>query len=123
MPCEQVAALGLAVLRGDMPRIGSTTHGYLCAKANRSNIAQPRYRGYSAHPLWFGQDFWPALPGLDGDSGAPEFLREHAAPAVEGPGIHLDIDTPADLRLTAPREIFQDDAERTKRCGQRSSSG
>jgi len=51
----------------------------------------------------FGQDCWPALRQLDGDSGVCEFLREQAASCVsvdvEDSGIHQDIDTPADLRL------------------------
>jgi molybdenum cofactor cytidylyltransferase len=108
MPCDQVVALALFL--GDMPWIGSTTQGYLCAKVDRSNIAQPRYRGYSGHPLLFGRDCWPALRQLDGDSGARELLREQAASRVsvdmEDPGIHQDLDTPADLRPTASGKIL-----------------
>nr|WP_271407981.1 NTP transferase domain-containing protein [Pseudomonas sp. Q1-7] len=110
-----------------LPWIGVTTKRYLCAKANWSNIVQSNYRRYAGHPGLFGRDCWPALRELDGDSGAREFLRKQAASCVivdvEDPGIHQDVGTPADLRLNAPREIFQDGADGTKRCGQRSSSG
>jgi molybdenum cofactor cytidylyltransferase len=103
-------AEALAVFLGDMPWIGATTQRYLCAKVNRSIIVQPHYRRCSGHPVLFGRDFWPALRKLDGDSGARELLREQQASCVfvdvEDPAIHQDIDTPADLRLTASREIF-----------------
>nr|WP_315984983.1 nucleotidyltransferase family protein [Pseudomonas mendocina] len=103
-------AKALAVFLGDMPWIGATTQRYLCTRVNRSIIIRPHYRRCSGHPVLFGRDFWPALRKLDGDSGARELLREQHASCVsvdvEDPGIHQDIDTPDDLRLTASRVIF-----------------
>lgn len=94
-----------AVLLGDMPGLAAETLRLLQRRARRDRIIRPRHAGHPGHPVLFGRDFWPELTALEGDEGARRIIRQHRALyqeiEVSDPGIHLDIDTAADL-ATAP---------------------
>ena len=94
--------VGVFVFLGDMPAIDPATPSRLArALARRHDIVAPTYRGRRGHPVLFGATWLPALRALTGDEGARGLLDtagEHLVLApVEDPGIHLDVDRPADL--------------------------
>lgn len=86
-----------AVLLGDMPSIAPDTLRRLRDAAECKSILRPRQGGRPGHPVLFGRDLWPALEGLEGDTGGRPVLRRYPAClrtlAVADPGIHRDIDT------------------------------
>lgn len=94
-------AEALAVLLGDMPWLRPDTCTRLIAEASFDSIVQPYHEGRPGHPVLFGRQYWPALCELDGDEGARNLIRQHAARHklvdVDDSGILLDIDRPADL--------------------------
>lgn len=49
-----------------------------------ADLAQAVFDGRPGHPVLIGREHWPALLGeLSGDAGARDYLRRHAALAVE----------------------------------------
>lgn len=94
-------AEALAVLLGDMPWLRPDTCTRLIAEASCDRIVQPCHDGRPGHPVLFGRQHWPALCELDGDEGARNLIRQHAARHrrvdVDDSGVLLDIDRPADL--------------------------
>lgn len=91
----------VALLLGDMPEIAPATLVALGRAASRDGILCPVYGNRRGHPVLFGRSLWPELAALQGESGAREVVRRHAARLrlihVEDPGIHRDVDTPRDL--------------------------
>lgn len=91
----------LAVLLGDMPHISAATLTSLARAASRDTILCPVHQGRRGHPVLFGRALWPELAALRGDRGARDVVRRHASRLrlihVEDPGIHRDVDTPADI--------------------------
>ena len=67
----------------------------------RDTIWRPCFRGQPGHPVLFGRDFWPALAGIDGESGAASLIRQHASHYrthdVDDAGVVFDVDTPDTL--------------------------
>jgi len=94
---------------GDMPFVTSRTLEALRdALAERLRevpgapvIVQPVHRAVGGHPVGFSHHFAEALIALRGDRGARAILecsRESLIRVpVDDPGIHRDVDTPADL--------------------------
>lgn len=73
-------------------------------------ISAPCLNGVRGHPVGFDRRFYADLRALDGDSGARLLLDRHTNEIrffeCEDPGIHQDIDTPADLGDCVPRRSF-----------------
>lgn len=94
-------ASAIAVMLGDIPWIAPATCRRLAAHADPAHILRPRHGGRGGHPVIFGRDFWPWLSRLSGDRGARELLRERPDACrfidVDDPGVHRDVDTPADI--------------------------
>lgn len=87
---------------GDMPRVAhSSLEAVLAAFSTRDQIVVPCCDGRRGHPVLFGVHHFSALRALDGDTGAREILKQHAALVwevpVNDPGVLLDVDTPQDL--------------------------
>ena len=94
-------AQAVAVLLGDMPRFQPETLLTLQQCITRDTIWRPCFRGQPGHPVLFGRDFWPALAGIDGESGAASLIRQHASHYrthdVDDAGVVFDVDTPDTL--------------------------
>jgi molybdenum cofactor cytidylyltransferase len=60
----------------------------------------PVQAGRRGNPAGFARKVWPRLMALKGDQGARPLLDSLGAIdiPVDDPGIHRDIDVPADLR-------------------------
>ncbi len=95
-------ASGWIVALADMPYISSAAIslvvGSLVAGAQ---MAAPFYRGERGHPVGFGRDFRDQLLALDGDIGARDLIKRHAAEIVkldcDDRGVLFDIDRRDDL--------------------------
>jgi molybdenum cofactor cytidylyltransferase len=101
------AARGWVVALADMPWIAPATIARVAAAvAGGALVAAPFFGGTRGHPVGFGADCGAALAALAGDAGAREVVAAHADRLVrldvDDPGILRDVDTPADLRRTAP---------------------
>ena len=102
---------GWMVALGDMPLIDSSTVHVLAARLKAGALlATPCHRGRGGHPVAFARALRSELLHTCGDTGARDVLRRHARHlhrvAVDDPGIHIDIDTPGQLRsamLNLPR--------------------
>ena len=97
---DEVDAVLIAL--GDMPRVThSSLEALLAAFSTRDQIVVPCCDGRRGHPVLFGVHHFSALRALDGDTGAREILKQHAALVrevpVNDPGVLLDVDTPQDL--------------------------
>ena len=97
---DEVDAVLIAL--GDMPRVThSSLEALLAAFSARDQIVVPCCDGRRGHPVLFGVHHFSALRALDGDTGAREILKQHAALVrevpVNDPGVLLDVDTPQDL--------------------------
>lgn len=118
IPCSD-AALGMAhslrcgvaasadsaawlVMLADMPFVRAETLRQIVAAIRAgAAIVVPRQAGREGHPVAFAASFRAELEALQGDRGARSILERHRAAIryldVEDSGIHVDIDTPADL--------------------------
>lgn len=101
---------GWLILPADMPTISVSTITVVndCV-VHGSLITRPVYDGRPGHPVGFHASLGNELGRLDGDTGARGIVARHrqamTTVAVVDPGIHTDVDTPADLaRLTAGGE-------------------
>lgn len=89
----------------DHPAVRSETYRALCKAAASAppgrTILLPTCKGRRGHPVVFARAVWPELLALPEGSTARAVV--HADPArileieVSDPGIHRDVDTPADL--------------------------
>jgi molybdenum cofactor cytidylyltransferase len=89
------------VCLGDMPLISAGLLRDMSKAAQRDTITIPTFVGKKGNPVLWGQDFFPELQILDGDSGGRQLfarfhekIRLHPAPDES---ILLDLDTEADL--------------------------
>ncbi|RKR02434.1 molybdenum cofactor cytidylyltransferase [Kushneria sinocarnis] len=100
------SAQALAVLLGDMPWLARDTLETLVARTEARTITRPAHDGRPGHPVLFGRDFWPLLAEQGGDTGGREVIRRYRERVVDvpvsDPGIHRDVDYPADLGLSSP---------------------
>lgn len=103
---ELAEVAAAAVLLGDMPGLQADTLRLLQRHAGRERIVRLHHAGRPGHPVVFGRDLWPALTTLHGDAGARGVIQRHRdryhEVEVNDPGIHLDIDTIADLASGQP---------------------
>jgi molybdenum cofactor cytidylyltransferase len=100
-PDDQPCLICLA----DMPFILPDTYRTLAAALTADAIVVPTYRGERGHPVGFAARFLPALRALGGERGARVVLDAHRQCVreipVDDPGVRQDIDTVADLLLSA----------------------
>lgn len=100
--CVPDDVAGVFVFLGDMPRIDPATPRRLASElGDPGDIVAPTHLGRRGHPVLFGARWLPALRALSGDEGARAIIdaageRLIRVP-VEDPGVHLDVDRPADL--------------------------
>ena len=97
-------ATGWLVALGDMPFVQPSTARQLLELHEPGRIVVPRHQGRRGHPVLFGRNFAAGLSELQGDEGAKRLLRQGQVleREVMDPGIHCDIDTPADLEKLTP---------------------
>lgn len=93
------AAPGWLVLPGDMPRVEVATLLAVARAIEHHPVAFAQHAGRRGHPVGFAAALYQELAGLRGDEGARRVIARYPAVGVEveDPGIHVDIDTPADL--------------------------
>ncbi|MEX0618510.1 MAG: nucleotidyltransferase family protein [Pseudohongiellaceae bacterium] len=89
------------VCLADMPLISIQTYRLLCDALRPDRIVLPSFNGKTGNPVGFGHAFFAELRALAGDAGGRQVIQRHADKClqvdVDDPGIHFDIDTPADL--------------------------
>jgi molybdenum cofactor cytidylyltransferase len=92
-------ARGWLVLPADMPRVGAATLRTVAAALDTHPVVYAQHRGRRGHPVAFSAELFSELLSLTGDEGARRLLARYPAVGIEidDPGIHLDIDTAADL--------------------------
>lgn len=99
---EVADAPGWVIALGDMPYVRVATVAALRDALMRgSDVAAPIHSGNGrrGNPVGFSRKLLPELLLVDGDQGARVLLHANPWTAVEvdDPGIHHDIDSPADL--------------------------
>jgi len=95
-------ARGWLIVLADMPAIQvSTLQRVAQALDHGAVLAAPFHAGQRGHPVGFHSSVRDELLALSGEAGARDILTRHAAALtrldVDDAGIHLDVDTPADL--------------------------
>lgn len=96
-PADWTAAL---IVLGDMPFVlPSTLRALAAALESGAGAVVPVQGGQRGNPAGIARVHWPAVAGLEGDQGARRLLDGLGLVevSVEDPGIHRDLDTPADL--------------------------
>lgn len=92
---------GCLICLGDMPWVAPDTYRLLLDTLCSDGILMPACEGRTGHPVGFGRRFFEELLQCHGDEGARRVIRQHPTACVTLPvddaGIHLDIDTTADL--------------------------
>jgi len=94
------AVKGVFVLVADQPLLDLNALEAF-GKAARCVPEQPiaaDYGGRPGVPAYLPRWLWPLVLDLEGDRGAGRLLAEVRATRVDIPGIHDDVDTPADWR-------------------------
>lgn len=86
----------------DHPAITTETYTAVCSHASAETIIIPVYNGKRGHPTAFGKTFFDEIVHSDCPQGARTIIHKHTDAvreiAVNDPGIHLDIDTPAEYK-------------------------
>lgn len=96
---------GWVIALADMPHVRPATVDALVAAISAgADIAVPTHRGQRGNPVAFGPVHLPQLLRLEGDCGARKLLQDFPVTeiAVDDPGVHQDIDAPADLHRHLP---------------------
>lgn len=99
LPPEVEAA---GIMPGDLPRVRSSTVAALVTAWNQGarGIIAPVHGGRRGHPVLMPREAWPEVTALGPEDSLRTYLRRQAsqilAVEVDDPGIHADIDTPAD---------------------------
>jgi molybdenum cofactor cytidylyltransferase len=91
---------GWLIALADMPFLRPASIAAVCrALQDGASIVAPIYQGRRGHPVAFAHRYLPQLLALRGDQGARSLLQNNPVTEVEvgDPGIHRDIDLPADL--------------------------
>lgn len=94
------AVKGVFVLVADQPLLDLNALAAF-GKAARCVPEQPiaaDYGGRPGVPAYLPRWLWPLVLDLEGDRGAGRLLAEVRATRVDIPGVHDDVDTPADWR-------------------------
>ena len=94
-------ASGWLVLPGDMPMVRPSSLLAVAQALEQHPIAFAQHQGRRGHPVGFSAELYSELSVLSGDGGARRLLARYPAHALEldDPGVLVDIDTEADLRL------------------------
>jgi molybdenum cofactor cytidylyltransferase len=95
---------------GDMPAVPAiVVEALIAAFTTPDAIVLPVHEGRRGHPVLFGSSHFPALRALSGDRGARDILAAASSDVIEigceDPGIHHDVDTPADLAGSIADEL------------------
>ncbi len=97
---------GALVALVDHPAVRTDTVAGLLHAARPDRIVLPRHQGRRGPPVFFGADIFAELLATAHELGARAVVRANPARVVEldvdDPGIHVDIDTPADLASALP---------------------
>lgn len=98
---------GWVIALADMPFIRAESITAIAeAMRDGAPLAAPVYRGRRGHPVAFDRAFRPSLCALYGDAGARSILERHrermVRVPVDDPGVLVDVDLPADLRVRIP---------------------
>jgi len=95
---------GVAVILGDMPRVGPGVIDRLIDAYNPAEgraIVVPTHRGKRGNPVLWDRRFFEAMQGVSGDTGARHLIGEHEELVAEielpDDAVLLDIDTPEAL--------------------------
>ncbi len=98
------ARAGAIVLLGDMPKVNAAVVDRLIERFEADDgraICRPTCEGRPGNPVLWPQALFAEIMALGGDVGARGLIDRHperlASVEVGDPGIHFDIDTPADL--------------------------
>lgn len=88
---------------GDMPCVRPDTVRAVVeafARTDDAHVAVPVHDGRRGNPAVFGSRHFDALASLTGDRGGRTLFEAHPVERVpvDDPGVHLDVDTVADLR-------------------------
>jgi molybdenum cofactor cytidylyltransferase len=97
-PADWDAAL---ILLGDMPFVQPETLKQLAGALEKgASAVVPVQAGRRGNPAGFARTTWPRLMAMTGDQGARPLLDvlNVVEIPVEDPGIHRDVDVPADLK-------------------------
>lgn len=90
---------------GDMPWVEPETYRRIVDRwqETEASIVAPEHDGQRGNPVLFGAVHFDALAAVSGDIGGRELIEQHPVEwvAVDGPGIHRDVDRVADLEDTA----------------------
>lgn len=96
---------GAVVLLGDMPQVTSATVNALIEKFHAEKdqaICQPSFDGRPGNPVLWPREFFAELLDIKGDIGGRQLIERYSARLsrieVGDAGVHLDIDTPDDLK-------------------------
>lgn len=102
-------ATGWLVLPGDMPLVQPASIIAVGEALADHAITFAQHGGRRGHPVGFAAELYSELIGLTGDEGARRLLARYPATGIEvdDPGVLLDVDTEADLRLARAAESAQ----------------
>jgi molybdenum cofactor cytidylyltransferase len=95
-----------AVMPGDLPRVRPETVAELVSARRQGvgGIVAPVHGGRRGHPVLIPREAWPDIIALGPDETLRTYLRRHASQVwsveVDDPGVHADIDTPADYQAS-----------------------
>ncbi len=92
-------AEGWLILPADMPLVQPATILAVAEGLERFPVCYAQHRGIQGHPVGFGTELFSELMALRGDEGARRIVARYAAQPipVDDPGVHIDVDTEADL--------------------------
>lgn len=97
-------AAGVVIVLGDMPHLKSATIDALVRRfldSDGAAVCVPVHRGRRGNPVLWPRACFADILSLSGDTGARRLIdtyRERVSEvAVDDDGVHVDIDTPADL--------------------------
>ncbi|HET6831718.1 MAG TPA: nucleotidyltransferase family protein, partial [Solirubrobacterales bacterium] len=92
----------VVVLLGDQPLVpAAAVDRVLAARRPDRDAVRATYEGQPGHPVVLERRLFPAIAGLEGDTGARALLagRSVVEVACEGIADPLDVDSPDDLRI------------------------
>jgi molybdenum cofactor cytidylyltransferase len=94
---------GALIALGDMPRVTAEDIAALASAfdpAEGRGIVVPVHEGKRGNPVLWAEAFFPEMKALSGDTGAKAVIAANPEAVFEverGPGVLMDVDTPADL--------------------------
>lgn len=90
---------GWLIALGDMPFITADSYRAVSAALADAAVVRPWVDGIPGHPVGFQRQYYPALTGLQGDTGAQAIVKRDAVCLpLSDRGCVYDIDLPGDLQ-------------------------